>query len=382
MFRAYTLLLVLVGVLHAGLVPKEITGQLAKRYIPYVFEAITFTDNPVLQYTDPWWSTPEEIRSSCPDAVFLAIRKPNVAHKSTSLNLPLIGLRLALDPGHIGGMWADWEERCFRMCVKDYWMREGELVLEVALRVRTKLKAFGAEVFLLRDSTYPQNSRSVVDYFLLSAEECVATAIASIYEQNDSSLFTHDRSLRNAFVVEEIIERARVVNDVIRPDALISLHINAAPWPKGEQHLVEENHSHVLIFGCLSAAELAMPGQKDRLFTKLTNGSGQIEIKLATALGRSLAEATGLPASEYEGENAIRVNADVPEVWARNLMLLRLVDCPTVMLEPYIANSINSYARLQKALAIRAENLPISRDDILVEYTNAVVDGVMSAYAR
>lgn len=63
-------------------------------------------------------------------------------------------------------------------------------------------------------------------------------------------------------------------------------------------------------------------------------------------------------------------------------MLLRLVDCPTVMLEPYIANSIYSYARIQKALAIRFENLPISRDYILVEYTDVVVDGVLCAYAR
>jgi len=70
----------------------------------------------------------------------------------------------------------------------------------------------------------------------------------------------------------------------------------------------------------------------------------------------------------------------VPELWARNLLLLRLVDCPTVLLEPYIANSKNSYARIQKALAARAVYAPLPEDDILIEYADAVVDGVLRVY--
>ena len=62
-------------------------------------------------------------------------------------------------------------------------------------------------------------------------------------------------------------------------------------------------------------------------------------------------------------------------------MLLRLVVCSAVVLELRKAISKNSYAKLHKAIVIRSENLPIFRDDILVEYTDAVVDGMMSAYA-
>ena len=379
MFRVLTLLLLLAGELLADLVSNEI----ASRYIPYVNEEIYLnTELLASQYQKSRCSTHSNIRPSYRDAFPLTLGGSNVALAGTPSDPPLIGLRLALDPGHIGGMWADWEERSFRISTDDYWIREGELVLEVAQLVRAKLEALGAEVILLRDSNYPLNPVSVADYCILAAEGFVASAIASIYKQNANVAYAHNRSLRTVVVTEELAERARIVNEVIRPDALISLHINATPWPRGEQRLVVEDHSHVLIFGCLSATELALPGQRNRLFTKLFNGSGPIEVKLANALGRSIAEATSLPASEYEGENAIRINAYVPEVWARNLMLLRLVDCPTVMLEPYIANSRNSYPRLQKALAIRAKSLPVPKDDILFEYADAVVNGVLRAYGR
>ena len=379
MFRVLTLLLLLAGELLADLVSNEI----ASRYIPYVNEEIYLnTELLASQYQKSRCSTHSNIRPSYRDAFPLALGGSNVALAGTPSDPPLIGLRLALDPGHIGGMWADWEERSFRISTDDYWIREGELVLEVAQLVRAKLEALGAEVILLRDSNYPLNPVSVADYCILAAEGFVASAIASIYKQNANVAYAHNRSLRTVVVTEELAERARIVNEVIRPDALISLHINATPWPKGEQRLVVKDHSHVLIFGCLSATELALPGQRNRLFTKLFNGSGPIEVKLANALGRSIAEATSLSASEYEGENAIRINAYVPEVWARNLMLLRLVDCPTVMLEPYIANSRNSYPRLQKALAIRAKSLPVPKDDILFEYADAVVNGVLRAYGR
>jgi hypothetical protein len=164
---------------------------------------------------------------------------------------------------------------------------------------------------------------------------------------------------------------------------LISLHINAAAWPDGgREQLVDSDHAHVLIFGCLSEAELASPRQQLRLVEKLSNGSGAVEARLGAALGSALIEATGLPASDYQGRNAIRIDPEVPSLWARNLMLLRLVDCPTVLMEPYISNSHSSYARIQNALSAREYHEPLPADDILVEYADAVVTGVLRAYQR
>ena len=111
--------------------------------------------------------------------------------------------------------------------------------------------------------------------------------------------------VRRAIVVDELVARARRVNEDLQPDALLSLHINAGRWPVEEgveqRRLLADNHLHVLVFGCVSAAELAQPGQREQLLRKLHNGSGPEELLLASALAESLAAATWLPPSEYRG---------------------------------------------------------------------------------
>ncbi len=347
--------------------PEHLVYQLATRYAPYA-DSDSIFDIELLakRDPDPWWSSPEDIR----------------AQRSED-SLPLEGLHLAIDPGHIGGRWAEWEGRNFRIHEKDHWIREGELVLEVAELVSIQLTELGAEVTLLRVSNRPINPKSPIDYIQQAGAELGHPDQMNLIAKIEHALDIRDRAVRLAVVVGEIAERARVVNQVIRPDALISLHINAAPWPAGDQlKLVQGNHAHVLIFGCLSQHELSSLRQQEQLIEKLTNGSGSIELQLGRSLGKALAEASELPASEYEGKNAIRIDSEVPYLWARNLMLLRLVDCPTVLLEPYIANSVNAYARLQDALESRANGELPKEDDILVEYADAVVAGVLDTYGQ
>jgi hypothetical protein len=262
-------------------------------------------------------------------------------------------------------------------------VREGELVLEVARRIRTRLTRLGAKVTLLRENCQPINPKTFNDYWALAAAEKMPPTELSFKSQLDHALTVRNRAIHMAIVRGEIAERARLVNEVIEPDALISLHINAAEWPDGNRNqLVDGDHAHVLIFGCLTETELASPRQHLRLLEKLSNGSGTVEVLLGAALGSALIETTGLPASDYQGLNAIRIDPEVPSLWARNLMLLRLVDCPTVLMEPYISNSQSSYARIQKALSAREYHEPLPLDDILVEYADAVVAGVLRAYER
>lgn len=311
------------------------------------------------------------------------IASKTVAEARNPFDRPIASLHLALDPGHVGGIWAEWEWRNFRISKEDYWIREGELVLEVAQRIRTRLTNLGAEVTLLREDYQPINPMNFIDYWPLAAAEKMPPTELSLKSQLDHALKVRNHAIRLAIVRGEIAERARLVNEVIRPDVLISLHINAAEWPDGDRdQLVDGDHAHVLIFGCLSETELASPNQQIRLLEKLSNGSGTVEAQLGAALGSALIETTGLPASDYQGHNAIRIDPEVPSLWARNLMLLRLVDCPTVLMEPYITNSHSSYARIQKALRAREYHETLPSDDILVEYADAVVTGVLRAYER
>lgn len=312
-----------------------------------------------------WWQSPGQFQRVGPDG-----------------ERPLTGLHLALEPGHLGGVWAEWEGRHFRMAEGDYWVREGELVLEVALRVAVMLEQLGAKVSLVRRSSHPVNPKGFADYWDSAAREFVPSTEISLSGQLSQALAIRDQAIRRAIIIGELAERARLVNESIRPDALISLHINAAPWSSATpRQLVMTDHAHVLVFGCMLPAELAVPRQRERLIAKMTNGSGPIEVCLGEALGKALADATGLPASNYSGDNATRLDGCSDYLWARNLMLLRLVDCPVVMLEPYIANSRSSYPRIQAALRARAHHEPLPENDILIEYADAVVRGVLATYS-
>ena len=370
MLRSFYYLIALCSALPlTGQTAGELAHALATRYAPYAnWQRVLDVDVIAQDSVDSYARTAEEIR----------------AHR-TADDLPLAGLHLALDPGHVGGRWAAYEGRDFVINEGDFRVREGELVLEVAQRVHTQLVELGAQVSLLREGFEPVNPRAPFDYL-----EGAIRELPMPKELTFDSLLAYgeavkQRAIRQSVVIGEIAERARLVNEVIQPDALLSLHINAAPWPKNEpgesgRRLVKSNHVHVLIFGCLSDQELSAPRQQEQLITKLKNGSAAEELALGTAVGGALAEATKLPASFYAGQNAVRLKTDAPTVWARNLMMLRMVQCPTVLLEPYVANSEAVYARLQQALSDRAAGNQLADDDILVEYADAIVAGVRAMY--
>lgn len=347
----------------------DYAAELNERYAPYAdWGARIDPDALSSSEENAWWRSPEDIRGQREDPA-----------------LPLSGLHLALDPGHIGGAWAEIEGRHFTIKPGDLPVREGELVLEVAKLVEQAVSEMGGRVSLLRQANRPLNPRPPEAYF-----EAAAARVPLPEAFTWAAFWDYGERLRRemrqmSVIIGELQERARLVNEVVRPDALISLHINAAPWPVRKDGsikyaLVNSNHSHVLIFGCLSEAELSKPRQEEQLRRKLSNESGRIERELGQALGVSLAEWTGLPASSYSGRNAVRLPGATPYLWARNLLLLRTVDCPVVLLEPYIANNGETYARIQQALRDRQGKLPLSDADILLEYANAVVEALLVVY--
>jgi len=315
-----------------------------------------------------WWLTPDQARVAR-------------GHQK----LPLSGIHFALDPGHVGGAWAEVEGRHFRIYPEDHAVREGELVLEVAFYLEAHLRELGAEVSLLRQNSNPVNTRPPLDYLAEAMERVQRPGKFSV-----ASCLEYARSIRTEIlylsgVVEELTERARLVNGQIRPDALISLHINAGRWPlepDGTERvkLLDSNHCHVLIFGCVSDAEFSSPSQRRQILKKMANGSASIEIELGDALGKALGQAMELPPSEYNGKNAVRLAGATPYLWARNLMLLRSVECPVVLLEPFLANSVSGYARLQQSIEIRKAGGQPGKDDLLVRYADAVVEGLLRVY--
>ena len=139
--------------------------------------------------------------------------------------------------------------------------------------------------------------------------------------------------------VDEIRARAKLINQSIKPDLVICIHLNAAPWANPEQkELVERNDHHMLVNGCYMGGEFAYDDQRFEMIWRLLNRWSVTEQHLAESLSLSFSEITSMPTFSYKGPNALKVG-NVPGVWARNLLANRIYRCPVVFLEPYLTNS-------------------------------------------
>ena len=255
--------------MHASL-PLSTVESLDQRYAPYadwreVLDPVAFDR----EFVPTYWQSRDEIRLN---------------HSSAAL--PLQGLHVALDPGHIGGAWGEAEGRNFKVDANDFLVREGELMLEVAQMIRTQLQDYGAQVSLLRETASPVNFKSPLDYMPQAAVEVPPPENFSF-----QSLWNYGEALQGhathlAIIRGELLARAHLVNEVIQPDLLISLHMNAAVWPKASDgsefyQLVTSNHLHVLILGWASTKEFSDKSQQRALATKIINRSGEEEWQLA-----------------------------------------------------------------------------------------------------
>jgi len=300
--------------------------------------------------------------------------KPRAALPLGSPGKPLAGLKIALDPGHLGGDWARMEERWFRIGNSTP-VTEGDMTLRVAKLLVPRLKALGAEVYLTRSKPGPVTSAR--------PSQLRGAAVESLKQKGDATTpqAVAKESERLFYRASEIRRRARIVNESICPDLVLCLHFNAEDWGNERNpRLVNDNHLHFLITGALTQEELSYEDQRLDMLVKLLNRSFAEELPLTNAMAAAMARATGLPPYHYQGGSVVRVN-DNPYVWGRNLLANRLFTCPVVYVEPYVMNSRAVFARIQAGdYDGRRDFGGVARESIYREYADSVADGLVKYY--
>lgn len=287
----------------------------------------------------------------------------------------LQGMRVAIDPGHLGGPWAKMEERWFRIGSGKP-VTEGDMTLCVARLLKQELEARGAKVSLVRDSSKPATG--------LRAEKLRGAAAASLRDQGRaaSAGALKSESEKLFYRTAEIRSRAKKVNASLRPDLVVALHFNAEEWgDPARPTLVSANHLHLLVSGSFSRQELGYEDQRYDLMVKLLNRAHGEEVAAARSVAASMARATGLPPYTYTSDTAH--SAGSPYVWARNLLANRLYACPVVYIEPYVMNNRDVYARVQAGdyRGRQAVN-GASRESIYREYARGVAEGLAAHYGK
>jgi len=288
---------------------------------------------------------------------------------------PLAGLRIAIDPGHIGGEFAKLEERWFKIGNNKPVM-EGELTLSTAKIIKQKLRALGAKTFLVRGSNAPVNPNRPEFYKKL------ATAKAHALGKTDEATI---KRYQNQFFYRtgEIRARARRVNLAFRPDLVLCLHYNAEGWADpNNPTLTTKNHYHILLHGALTSAELAHDDERFEMLTKILQHDHDEEQGIGIALSQSFAKVTGLPAYNYatNSKRAQKISG-ADGLWARNLLANRIYECPVIFLEPYVMNNQEVHNRVQLGNYSGTKTINgKKRLSLQQEYAKAVVDGLKDYY--
>jgi N-acetylmuramoyl-L-alanine amidase len=308
---------------------------------------------------------------------------------SAKADKPLSNLRIALDPGHLGGEWAKMEERWFQVGSTQP-VQEGDLTLKVARLLAPRLRELGAKVFFVRNSNEPVTAKRPDDFRELARKILIKNGVpqprADVLDPNDPE---KEQTIRWQSEIlfyrySEIRRRAALVNFKLHPDLVLCLHFNAEGWgDPNNPTLTDINHLHLLVNGSYLQQELEFDDERFEMIRRLLSRAYDEELPLANTIAAAMARETQLPPYEYPTTNSTTKVGTSGYVYARNLLATRLYRCPVVYCEPYVMNSKDAFARIQAGDYEGTRNVNgLERKSIFCEYADSVADGLVEYYSK
>ena len=319
---------------------------------------------------------------------------PRLWHPAKSLppakaDNPLSGLRIALDPGHLGGEWAKMEERWFQVGNTQP-VHEGDLTLKVARLLASRLRELGAKVFFVRNSNEPVTAKRPGDFRELARKILIKNGVpqprSDVLDPNDPE---KEQTIRWQSEIlfyrySEIRRRAALVNFKLHPDLVLCLHLNAEGWgDPSNPTLTDINHLHFLVNGSYLQQELEYDDERFEMIRRLLSRPYGEELPMADTIATAIARKTQLPPYQYPTTNSTTKIGTSGYVYARNLLATRLYRCPVVYCEPYVMNSKDAFARIQAGDYEGTRNVNgLDRKSIFREYADSVADGLVEYYSK
>src|SRR6266568_2293261 len=263
---------------------------------------------------------------------------------------PLSSLRIALDPGHLGGKWAKMEERWFQVGATP--PKRPDDFKELARRILIK-------------NGVPQRRVDVLDASDPEKEQ-------TIRWQSEILFYRYS----------EIRRRAALVDFKLHPDLVLCLHFNAEGWgDSNNPTLIDTNHLHLLVNGSYLQDELEFDDERFEMIRRLLSRAYDEELPLADGVATAMAKEMQLPPYQYPTTLTTTKVGTSGYVYARNLLATRIYRCPVVYCEPYVMNSNDVFARIQAGDYEGMRNVNgVERKSIFREYADSVVDGLVEYY--
>jgi len=279
-------------------------------------------------------------------------------HKDTLKRTPaksLKGMKIAIDPGHIGGTYemGEVESRC--MCLNidsahQIKLEEGNLTFFTAQYLKKKLETQGAIVLLSRPDTGVSSlgisfyewkkrikSRAYVDSLL--KEGLMNEKEAGMLHNNaaDKALFS------NIFSSMDLSGRARNIN-AFKPDITVVIHYNVNEKNTGWTKTTDKDFVMAFVGGCITTKDLNTLAGRLTFLRLLISNDIESSLKLCSYTVNHLSVDLKVPIvkrsdATYLSEHCL--STPVEGVYSRDLALTRMIKGPLVYGEPLYQDNAN-----------------------------------------
>ena len=284
---------------------------------------------------------------------------------------PLKGVKIALDPGHIGGIWAGMEER--QISWANYpLIREGDANLIVSKKVKPRLEALGATVMLTHETADPVTKTRPEDF------------VAEARAEGKSGGALRRRAEMYFYRRDEIYERGQLLKTKFQPDFNLSLHFNATELSGGGE-ITRDNRHAFFIQAAFGPDEVDREMWRYFLFSKLLERSIPMEGAMGDAITEEILKVAPLRANAYAWTKYTCPVNDNPYNNGRNLAMTREFPGPTVLCELFYMNNSWTAARMTAgdyAGTKYIEGAGGTYRSIYEDYADAVVNAVRRLFTK
>ncbi len=257
--------------------------------------------------------------------------------KSVSPRSSLNGIKIALDPGHFGGAYAELEERFIRIPKEGapIQFNEGDLTYLTAITLKALLEKEGATVFITR----PGIGQGAIKE---SFEEWEQKHPELRKEENPSKLF------RAYYNNEDLNLRASLIN-AFQPDLTVIIHYNAQDAGEADTLTTPSNYNLAFIPGAFCAKELEKRENRYEFLRMIVTNDVEESLILSQSIVQQFVQKLRVPVISNDAKTSFLhffCLFQQPGVYSRNLALTRLIHGPLCYGETLLQNNEEEIYRL------------------------------------
>jgi len=298
------------------------------------------------------------------------------------------GMKIAIDAGHIGGVYhmGETESRCMTLAIdstKQIQLVEGNLTFFTALLLKQKLDSMGAQTMLTRNDTglsalginFWEWKKKIKDKTYLDSliqNNLISEKVLHLLAEHlpDKTLFSQ------VFSSVDMATRAKKIN-AFQPDITVIIHYNVNERNIGWNHTTDKDYVMAFVPGCITSENLNTLAGRLNFLRLLISPDIENSVKLSSDVVQHISAKLNVPLVRSEDATYLTEHC-LPTlsegVYSRDLALARLIKGPLVYGEPLYQDNEKECVLLT-ALDDSVNGFPVSKRIELV--AEAYYEGIM-----